>query len=434
MGKVQTWFKKIVRSAFQYTGLSGYWSNQITYGVTSDSGEPVNVENGTKIDVAFSCINVLSQDIAKLPFNVKLNTDKGKITPNSPIQYLIHKRPNQYTSAYNFWYNVVFYMLSSGNAYAYIKKKSSKPSELILWNPNDVELTVVEGNIYYVYKSIYYTSDEVLHFKLYSFDGIKGVSPIIYNANSFGYRLKIDKYTAKVMGSKPPGFLSSKESLSNEQQKANAQEWKNRTTGDNIGSTPVLMGGMEYHPLMISPSEGQVIEAAELSDERITGIYRVPPTMVQNYRRATFSNAEQQDLVYSKYAITPITRVIEQECDYKLFTEAEKFSENPPYTKFNIKAMLHGDIKTQTEFYKFLRSFGIANANTIRDLEDMPPLEGDQGEMVVIQGAFVPIDQLREFYNPTSGIGDDMRSNNVGFDLAQIKQHLERLEIQNSGE
>jgi HK97 family phage portal protein len=414
------------------TGISGGWKefyNYLFLGLSSDSesGETVTVEKGSRIDVAFSCINALAQDIAKLPFNVRQDTDKGKVIIKNEVYRLIHSRPNTYTSAYNFWYNIVFNMLAWGNGYAFIKKD---PKELIILPPSEVDCLVIEGEIFYKYKEAIIPQADMLHYKLYSFDGIVGVSPIVHNANTFGYRLKQEKYSAKVLGSKPPGFLSSDQPLSITQQQENAKEWKSRTTGDNLGSTPVLAGGMKYNALMIPPNEGQMIEAAELTDERITGIYRVPPTIIQNYRRATFSNAEQQDLVYSKYAITPIVRVIEQETDYKLIGDQ---TSNPPYTKFNIKAMLQGDTRTQTEYYKFLRSFGIASANTILELEDMPPLEND-GDMVVIQGAFVPIDQLREFYKPAKGVGDDLRNKQIGFDLQTIKQHIERLEIQNSSE
>lgn len=397
----------------------------------TDSGEQITVEKGTKIDVAFSCINALAQDVAKLPYNVRQDTDKGKVIVKNNIYRLIHSRPNSYTSAFNFWYNIIFNMLSWGNGYAYIKRKGVEPVELIVLHPNDVTPIVIEGQIFYQYKSAFIPDTEILHYKLYSFDGILGVSPIIHSANTFGYRVKQEKYSAKVLGQKPPGILSFDQNLTSEQRTANQESWQKSISGDNLGKTPVLSGGAKYIPLMIPPAEGQMIEAAELNDERIAGIYRVPPTIIQNYKRATFSNAEQQDLVYAKYALTPIIRVIEQETDYKLFTEKEKVSDSPPYTKFNINAMLQGDIKTRSEWYKMLRSYGLASANTILELEDLPPLEGDQGDLVVVQGAYIPLDQLREFYSGKPGAEDDLRSKQIGFDVQSLKDALDKFETMN---
>lgn len=409
------------------------WFNSFLNSSETTSGETVTVETGTKIDIAFSCINALAQDVAKLPFNVRQDTVKGKVIVKNEVYKLIHSRPNSYTSPINFWYNIIFNMLSWGNGYAYIKRGEGKP-ELIILHPSEVTPIIAEGQIFYQYRTVYIPDYDMLHYKMYSFDGVVGVSPLIHNANTFGYRLRQEKYAAKVLGQKPPGLLSFDQPLTTEQQKQNQEAWQKATTGENLGKTPVLSGGAKYTPFMIPPSEGQMIEAAELNDERIMGIYRVPPTIIQNYKRATFSNAEQQDLVYAKYAITPIVRVIEQETDYKLFTEREKNSDNPPYTKFNIKAMLQGDIKTQTEFYKFLRSYGLASANTILELEDMPPLEGDQGDLVVVQGAYIPLDQLREFYS-AKGEGSDSNSNargkQIGFDVQAMKDMIERIEIMN---
>ena len=411
----------------------GAWEWFLNFFISSEntSGESVDVQTGSRIDVAFSCINALAQDIAKLPYNVRQDTAKGKEIIKNHIYRLIHTRPNSYTSAINFWYAIVFNMLSNGNGYAYIKRDRTKPVELIWLDPNDVTPIVIEGQIFYQFNTVYIPDSEILHYKLFSFDGILGVSPIIWNANTFGARIKLEKYTAKVLGQKPPGMLSFDQPLNTEQLKQNQESWQKAITGENLGKTPVLSGGVKYTPFMISPSEGQMIEASELNDERIMGIYRVPPTIIQNYKRATFSNAEQQNRIYLTYALTPIMTVIEQETDYKLFTEREKNSENPPYTAFNYKAMLQGDTKAQAEWYRMLRTLGLVTANEIRELEDLPPLEGDQGNMVVIQGAMMPLDQLREFYAPKQEANSDLTNKRIGFDIQALKESLEKLETMN---
>jgi HK97 family phage portal protein len=402
----------------------------------SDAEVKVTVTEGTRIDTVFSCINVLAQDISSLPYNIRQDSKTGKKEIKNDIYRLIHTRPNQYTSASNFWYFIIHNMLSEGNGYAYIKRNpiTYRPKEVIQLASCDVTPLVFEGGIYYSYRSLTIPAEDMLHYKLYSFDGILGVSPIVWNANTFGYRIKQQKYQAKALGQKPPGILSFDQNLTTEQREQNRKMWKDATTGDRVGETPVLSNGAKYQQMMISPSEGQMIEAAELNDERICGIYRIPPALVQNYKRATFSNAEQQDLVYVKYAITPILTVIEQETDFKLFTEKEKASENPPYTFFNLKGILRGDIRTQTEFYKFLRSYGIASANQILDIEDMPRLEGDQGDIVVIQGAYIPLDMLKDFYKGKSDSSEpagQAGSRQIGFEVQKLKEALEKIEIMN---
>ena len=317
-------------------------------------------------------------------------------------------------------------MLSHGNAYALIiRGDGMRPKELHVLNTEDVKCLVVNGEAVYQVKDEYVSGENLLHFKMYSFDGIKGVSPILYNAEAFGYRIKQDKYKAQVLGTKPPGLLSYDGALTSEQTKQASEMWKRMTQGNELGGTPVLGGGAKYQPFMIPPNEGQMIESAKLSREEIAGIYRVPPTMIQDYERATFSNAEQQDLVYLKYSLTPILKVIEQECDYKLFS-----IRTPLYTKFNIKAMLRGDIKTQAEWYRTLSNIGVFSINDIRGFEDLPPVaDGDQR---FIQGAMIPIDKIGDFYSDQKPEKDNSQRA-LGFDIKQMKDQLDRIEIMNDG-
>jgi len=401
---------------------------------TSESGEGVSVEKAASIDTLFSCVNAISQDVSKLKFRVKQKTDKGRLVVHNMVNYLIGVRPNPYTSAINFWYNIIFNMLSYGNGYALIKRKRSEPEQFIILHPDKVDCLVIEGDIFYKYEGFIIKQEDMLHFKLYSFDGIVGVSPIIWNANTFGYRIKMNKYQAKVLGSKPEGLLSFQEGLTPEQGKQAMEMWKSMTQKDELGGTPVLSGGAKYQPFTLNPDVVQMLGAANLNDERIMGIYRMPPTMIQKYQDSAFKGPEQQDNVYLKYTLTPINKVIQQECDYKLFPESNRQTETPLYTNHNIKEMLRGSLKEQGEWYRLLRTLGLSNADEIREMEDMPPLEGDQGKIVVIQGAYMPLDKLKAFYKNKATDSESNTLRQMGFDLSFLKESIEKTEIMNSNE
>ena len=189
---------------------------------STDADEDVTVEKASRIDTYFSCLNALAQDGSRLPFSVKQKTDKGRIEVNNNIHKLIHDRPNSYTNAANFWYNIIFNMLSWGNAYALINRNTNyQPRELLILHPKDVECVLYEGEIFYQLfgSQELIAQSELLHFKMYTFDGAKGISPAIQTANTFGYRIKQNKYRARVIGRTPIGFLSFQENLSPEQHK-----------------------------------------------------------------------------------------------------------------------------------------------------------------------------------------------------------------------
>jgi len=400
----------------------------------SDAGEKVTVQSGSQIDTVFSCFNAYAQDISKLPFNVRQKVGENRIVvQDNEVQYLLNKRPNEYTSASNFRYNIVFNMFSYGNAYAIIKRGSNlKAESLHIAHPNEVEPMIVEGEVFYQYKTLAVKAEDMLHFKIYSFDGLLGVSPIIWCANTIGYRLKMNKYTAKVLGSKPEGLLTFDQALNAEQMKESQKMWTSMVQEDGLGGTAVLGAGAKYLPFALNPDVVQMIESTNLSDERLMGILRTPPTVIQKYSDSAFKGPEQQDTVWLKYSITPILKIIEQECDYKLFPEANKRSLTPLYTKHNIKEMLRGSIREQGEWYRLMVSIGAFSINDVLEMEDRMAVEG--GDLRVVQSGFIPINKLEEFYSSKSAStgNDDLRK--MGFDLDYLKQAIERQEILNAHE
>lgn len=137
----------------------------------------------------------------------------------------------------------------------------------------------------------------------------------------------------------------------------------------------------------------QMLDTYRANKTDIYGIYRIPPTFAQDFERATFTNAEQQDLVYVKHTVSPIVVVREKEIRMKLFTEKEKKN---TYYKYNLNGLLRGDLKARSEFYTAMRNIGGLNANEMRNLEDRNNYEG--GEIYTVQAANIPVDQLRDFY------------------------------------
>jgi HK97 family phage portal protein len=355
----------------------------------SESGETVTVDRGSKISTVFTCVNTIAQDIAKISYNVIREVDGVKtVEKKNPVYRLIHNAPNKNTTAFNFWYSIMWSALTKGNGIALIiRDKNQIPIEFIQLDGMNPRIIQEDGDLFYsINDSKVVPSRDILHFKMYSFDGIIGVSPITYNAQVMGYKLKQEKYSAKVIGTKGSGFISS-EGLTPEQGKEVAQGIKAALAD---GSIPFIgaAGRTTWNQQLITPNEGQYIETRYQTNTEIYGIYRMPPSFAQNYERATYANASQQDMVYVKHTLTPWLRMIEQECDSKLFSEANKVSSNPFFTKFNVNSILRGDIQARADYYKTMKD-GIMTTNEIRKLEDLPPVP--EGNVVQMQGAMIPL-------------------------------------------
>jgi HK97 family phage portal protein len=393
---LQNWFNKNIWNVSKrnwYDAIMDANANIINsfYAYDNLADEIVTPRNALKNTTVYTCVNVRGNTIASLPCNVIQESNKKKeVLTDHPAYYLISQEPNPYMSAANFWKTVMLHVDIWGNGYAYIKRDSRQnPYELHIWEPWEVSVTFQDGDYYYHYQGEVIPSRDILHYRFYSFDGVCGRSPVHENSNAIGMAMKLDRYSAILMGVQPPGILSTDRSLTPEQKAQNKTAWQSATPG----SIRVLDGGFKYQPVMTPSDESAFAVQRRQNKTELCGIWQMPPTFVQDFERATFSNAEQMDLVYAKHTVTPICRNIELENNMKLFFQKEKAN---TYTKFNMNGLLRGDIAARQAFYQSMVNTGVMNRNEARNLEDLNPYE--DGDNFLVQGAMVPADLMREKY------------------------------------
>lgn len=377
------------------------------------SGEKVTEKRAHGLATVYTCINVRARTIASLPINIfqENGTDKVQLTDH-PAYYPLSHQPNNYMSSANMFLSSMIHSDSWGNSVIGINRDYKlRPVSFDLICPGEWNCTKSEGEAWYNINGEIYPSRDVLHFRWFSYDGLNGISPIRLNAMTMGAAIRENRYSSMTMGNKPPGMLTYEGMQTPAQKSQNQDSWQNDI---ERGKVPVLSGKWDYKPFILSADQVAYIESQQLTDQKIYGIFQMPPAFAQNYERATWSNAEQSDLVYAKHTIAPICRIIEQECNMKLFTEKEKKN---TYVKMNMNGLLRGDLSARAAFYTAMRNIGGINGNEIRDREDMNAYEG--GEIFTIQGANVPIDQLRKFYEskvapaPTPGGGQPQNGQKI---------------------
>lgn len=275
-----------------------------------------------------------------------------------------------------------------GNGYARINRDSRRnPMSLDILNPWEVSIQWQDDGPYYVHHGDSTPAYDMLHYRFYSWDGICGRSPVRENSNAIGMAMKLDRYSAILMGVQPPGIISTEKSLTPEQKTQNKKAWQDARPGQ----VRVLDGGFKYIPVMTPADEAAFAVQRRQNKTELLGIWQMPPQFVQDLERSTFSNAEQMDLVYAKHTIVPVCRNIELENNMKLFKQTEKAT---IYTKFNLNGLLRGDLAARQAFYQAMVNTGIMNRNEARSFEDMNPYEG--GDDFLVQGAMVLADMLRK--------------------------------------
>ena len=173
--------------------------------------------------------------------------------------------------------------------------------------------------------------------------------------------------------------------LAEPQKKAFKEYWQKEMAGfGDTGEMPVLYNGYKLDTVGINPKDVQYLEQIKATKEDIYGITKVPPKLAQNYDSGqTYNNSEQQSLDFLTWTLTVLLKDIEDEVNYKLFTEAEQQSY---FGKFNEKALLRTDAKTQAEFMEKIFGIGGYSVNDILEILDENQLEGEAANDHFVQG------------------------------------------------
>ena len=256
-------------------------------------------------------------------------------------------------------------------------------------------------------KTVCLPYENVLHLKGLSTNGLTGKSPIEVARETIGIQIAGQKFTGQFYanGTMTSGVLKVPQSLKPEAKTVIRQEWERFNNGlENSHRVAILDAGLDYQSLGIKQSEAQYIETQKFSIAEIARIFNVPPHMLAELERATFSNIEQQSLEFIRDTLSPLLISWEQELQYQLFLEDDVFNKKY-YFKFNINSLLRGDSQARAAYYEKMINLGIYSINEVRELEDKDKIKnGDKHYMSL---NYIDIDLMNEYQKQKVKIKDN---------------------------
>ena len=372
----------------------------------SAAGKNVNERSAMQMTAVYACVRILSEAVAGLPLHLyRYNSSGGKEKAiDNTLYRLLHDEPNKEMSSFVFRETLMTHLLLWGNAYAQIIR-NGKGEIIALYPLMPNKMTVdrdENGQLYYAYNrssdesnlgeatTVYLTPHDVLHIPGLGFDGLVGYSPIAMAKNAIGLAIAAEEYGSKFYanGAAPSGVLEHPGTIKDP---ARLRENWNSTFGGsaNSGKVAVLEEGMKYTPISISPEQAQFLETRKFQIDEIARIFRVPPHMVGDLEKSSFSNIEQQSLEFVKYTLDPWIIRWESSLNRTLLSDEEK---KQYFFKFNLEGLLRGDYASRMSGYATARQNGWMSANDIRELENMdriPPEQG--GDLYLINGNMLPL-------------------------------------------
>ena len=395
--------------------LSGRLS--FLFGQTS-AGRAVNEQTAMQVTAVYACVRILAEAIAGLPLCVYRYTEDGskeKVLEH-PLYALLHDEPNPEMTSFIFRETMMSHLLLWGNAYAQIIR-DGRGQVLGLYPllPSKMDVSRADnGELVYTYsrslddygskkrtEQIQLRREEVLHIPGLSFDGLIGYSPIAMAKNAIGMALATEDYGATFFanGATPGGVLEHPGVVKDP---AHLREsWHAQFSGKNSHNVAVLEEGMTFHPMSIPPEEAQFLETRKFQIDEIARIFRVPPHMVGDLEKSSFSNIEQQSLEFVKYTLDPWVIRWEQAMHQALLLSDEKPA---LFFKFNVDGLLRGDYQSRMNGYAVGRQNGWLSTNDIRELENMNRISAEEGgDLYLINGNMTKLKDAGVFANKKQG-------------------------------
>lgn len=394
------------------------------------SGKPVNERTAMQTTAVYACVRILAEAVASLPLHVYEYQDDGgkKLVHDHPLYYLLHDEPNPEMTSFVFRETLMSHLLIWGNAYAQIiRDGAGRVLGLYPLLPDKMDVQRDDrGNIYYVYSrnsdenpmfkeygDIRLKAEDVFHIPGLGFDGLIGYSPIAMAKNAVGMTLACEEYGASFFanGANPGGVLEHPGVLKDPSKVR--ESWNSVYRGvNNAHKIAVLEEGMKYQQIGIPPEEAQFLETRKFQIDEIARLYRIPPHMVGDLDKSSFSNIEQQSLEFVKYTLDPWVIRWEQSLQRSLLLPGEK---GKYFIKLNVDGLLRGDYQSRMNGYAVGRQNGWFSANDIREMENMNPIPDEQGgNLYLINGAMTKLEDAGAFAKTDTGQQNTPAQENSG--------------------
>lgn len=347
-------------------------------------------------ETIFAAVSRLSNSMGGLP--LKLYKDYTPITDHR-IADLLSNSPNPNMTSFDFIRTLETFRNTCGNGYA-LKEYDNSYQPVALWilDPNKVT-PVIEADTKELWYEVegddgrYYVHNmDMIHVKHIHTIGYAGISPIDVLRNTVEFDAKVKKFTIdQVDGAVKASFILKMATQLNEEKKKEILESFKQFYKEN-GGVLIQEQGAVIDPIEREFIDTRVFEVERITRTRVASVYNMPAHMLGETEGVNYASMEQMALEYVQSTLTPIVTQYEKEFDRKLLTIGER--RRGLYFKFNLNALLRGDMKTRGEFYfKGVRSM-LFTPNEIRAWEELPPMPG--GEKLYMSGDLYPIDQPRE--------------------------------------
>ena len=395
-------------------------ANALGGGNMSRAGITVTKEAAERLSAVWACWRVLSESIGAMPWGMFQEDAAGnaKRVREHGLDIVLTQTPNAYMDETNLKEAKTLNLCQAGNAYSLVERTSSavmglmpvesKFMSLKLKRDGNTRLPIPDGALFYTMidrgQAVDLPAERVWHVRGFGASGLVGLSPLGAAREAAGFALAAEEFGATFFrqGGMPAGTVSYPGFL-NPQQKADAQEALNALVGGlgNAHKVALFQGGMEPKPWTNMPlKDMEFILLRQFSVSEICRFYRVPPHMVADLSRATFSNIEHMSREFVMFTLLPYLTRFEAAASRWLLTPAERAK--GLYLRFNAEGLLRADSAGRAAYLSQMSQNGMMSRNEGRIKEGFGRSDKPGMDDFTVQSALTIIGKLGEKPEPAA--------------------------------
>lgn len=352
------------------------WLTDWMGGQPSASGISINRESSIRISAVYACVRVIAETAAGIPLHVLRERKSGrreKVTQHRVVDFFEFE-PNEFMTPVVYRETKTGHAALLGNGYSLIDRNGrGEALGLLPLQPHMVEPQRMDSKLVYKVDGEFIPAKDILHIPALGYDGVRGYNPIELARQGLGLALATEEHGARLFGNgtRLSGVLEHPGKVTKEAADRLKSSWQAMYAGlGNAHRTAVLEEGMKFNTMTMNQDDAQFLETRKFQVSEIARMFRVPPHMIGDLERATFSNIEHQGLEFVKYTLMPWLIRWEQEIKRKLLGRGDL------YVKHNLAGLLRGDTKSRYEAYGRGIQDGWLTRNEARDKEDLDPIDG----------------------------------------------------------
>lgn len=355
------------------------------------SGIAVTPDTAMEAPTVQAVVQAIAGTLSTLPVHVlqKTTSPNGvskEPLPNHPVARLL-QAPNEQQDRVTYWLDATSWLVRHGNHYAVKARGMTGPiRRLEAVSPSCVQVEQNDDRSLRYRVTMAggvprdYAASDIHHARGAARNGYCGDSPIMDMREAIALEIAAERFGASFFGNGAmPSivFKYAKESQGHQTQEQRdkfIQQFHAAYNAKGRFRAMVLPKGMDMDPLAVDNDKAQFLETRKHQRTVIAGGLGVPPHMVGDLERGTFSNIEHQSLEFIMRVALRYVRIFEAAMERDLLTPADRNS--GVIIRFNLDGALRGDFKSRQEGLKLQREMGVITGNEWREEEGRNPLDG----------------------------------------------------------